>query len=144
MRLSHAPAHVHRLGLCAACVCAVLTATPASRASAQNSTWTSDSALVASRSANLTRADLEDLTERVTRLAASDIVQPHERVALSVLGRSFRERLLEGDFKPGDEIILRVDGQGSASSGTFSVREKQLLTLPTLPDISLRAYSTAN
>jgi protein involved in polysaccharide export with SLBB domain len=128
---------VHGFGLCAASICAILTAAPLWRVSAQDSTWTSDSALVASRSPNLTRADLEGLAQRATRLAASDAVQPRERVALSVLGRSFRERLTEGDFEPGDEILLRVDGQDSLS-GTFSVREKQLLTLPTLPDISLR------
>lgn len=137
MRLRHAPPSVHRLGFCAASICAILTVAPASRISAQNSTWTKDSALVTGRSPNLTRAELEDLAQRATRLAASETVQPRERIALSVLERSFRERLVEGDFKPGDEILLRVDGQDSLS-GTFSVREKQLLTLPTLPDISLR------
>jgi protein involved in polysaccharide export with SLBB domain len=47
-----------------------------------------------------------------------------------------RARLRDGDFRPGDQVILSVGGD-SVLSDTFVVRAGPVLPLPTLPEIPL-------
>jgi hypothetical protein len=98
---------------------------------------TRDSVLAASHNANLTRADLDGLIRQVGRLERSDSIPAADRRAYALLRRDLRDRLISGDFRAGDEILLRVEGE-EGLSGTFYVREGQLLSLPTLGDVSLR------
>ena len=49
-----------------------------------------------------------------------------------------RERLIEGDFYVGDEIMLRIDGDTALTGGLQQVRPGRVLQLPGLPDIPLR------
>ena len=48
-----------------------------------------------------------------------------------------RRRLAEGDFAVGDRIVLRVTGS-LVVDDTLPVREGLVITVPTLPDISMR------
>lgn len=50
---------------------------------------------------------------------------------------AIRNRLREGDFHPGDRITLWVNGE-AALSNTFTVRQGNVLAIPSLPEISLR------
>jgi protein involved in polysaccharide export with SLBB domain len=49
---------------------------------------------------------------------------------------AIRMRLKNGDFVPGDRILVQLLGD-SLSSDTFTVRGDRVLQLPNLPDISL-------
>jgi protein involved in polysaccharide export with SLBB domain len=53
-----------------------------------------------------------------------------------------RQRLTEGDFRPGDRILLTVTGNFSFSD-TLPVREGQVVTIGSLPDIPLRGVLRA-
>ncbi|MFL5575229.1 MAG: polysaccharide biosynthesis/export family protein [Gemmatimonadaceae bacterium] len=50
---------------------------------------------------------------------------------------TLRRRLTEGDFHPGDRIVLDVSGNLTVHD-TIAVREGQIISVPTLPDISMR------
>ncbi|HEX5385178.1 MAG TPA: polysaccharide biosynthesis/export family protein [Gemmatimonadales bacterium] len=50
--------------------------------------------------------------------------------------RLVNERLKQGDFQPGDRIVLLVAGE-TALSDTFTVKPGKTVALPNLPDISL-------
>ena len=50
---------------------------------------------------------------------------------------AIRMRLENGDFIPGDRILLQVDGD-SALTDTFTVRADRMLSLPNIPPISLQ------
>ncbi|MDQ3996504.1 MAG: SLBB domain-containing protein [Gemmatimonadota bacterium] len=64
-----------------------------------------------------------------------------EQLAASAESAALRERLTEGDFRPGDHIVLTVPAD-SALSDTFVVRgggpAGPVLRLPNLPEIPLR------
>lgn len=49
---------------------------------------------------------------------------------------TIRQRLIEGDFRVGDRILLRVDGEAELSD-TFTVGLGSILTLPIIGDVSL-------
>ena len=53
-----------------------------------------------------------------------------------------RQRLTEGDFRPGDRIMLTVTGNFDFKD-TVAVREGQVVTIGTLPDIPLRGVLRA-
>jgi len=53
-----------------------------------------------------------------------------------------RQRLTEGDFRPGDRILLTVTGN-FVFSDTVQVREGQVVTVESLPDIPLRGVLRA-
>jgi protein involved in polysaccharide export with SLBB domain len=55
---------------------------------------------------------------------------------------AIRQRLTEGDFRPGDRILLTVTGNFSFSD-TLPVREGQVVTIGSLPDIPLRGVLRA-
>lgn len=73
-----------------------------------------------------TRAELESAVAELERTGAG--AAEVERI---------RTRLVEGDFKTGDEIRLSVLGEEKLA-GTFAVRGEQMLELPGLPPIGLR------
>lgn len=82
-----------------------------------------------------TRAELEAAAE-----AAESAVQraPDEKVrrVYQETAATYRQRLQNGDFIPGDRILLEVIGD-SLLSDTFTVRSDRKLPLPNLPDVSL-------
>ena len=124
------------LRVLSAFVLTAASAAPVLTLAAQTPGWSRDSIVALSRGSNLSRDELEGLARQASRLT-SDTANVRDRGKYELLLSSFRERLTDGDFRPGDEILLRVEGQESLT-GTFYVREGQLLTLVNLPDISLR------
>lgn len=81
------------------------------------------------------RAELEQAAAAAEQVAAT--ADPKTREKLVAHAASLRQRLKNGDFAPGDRILLTVLGD-SALSDTFTVRTEQKLQLPEIPDISLR------
>ena len=71
----------------------------------------------------------------------------HEADSLTAAGKTteaaaVRQRLTEGDFRPGDRILLTVTGNFTFSD-TVAVREGQVVTVGTLPDIPLHGVLRA-
>lgn len=82
-----------------------------------------------------TRVELE----RAAKAAESASMQQQDekvRAKLQADAATIRERLQNGDFIPGDRIMLLVQGD-SALSDTFTVRGDRMLPLPNIPAISL-------
>ncbi|MFL5537966.1 MAG: polysaccharide biosynthesis/export family protein [Longimicrobiaceae bacterium] len=69
-----------------------------------------------------TRAELEALAER---LGAADPT-----------AAALRQRLADGDFRPGDQVSITVDGE-AALTGTFTVGAARTVALPQAGDLSL-------
>lgn len=55
---------------------------------------------------------------------------------------AIRERLRDGDFKVGDRVVVTVQGETFVTD-TFTVRAGQVISLPNIPDISLRGVLRA-
>jgi protein involved in polysaccharide export with SLBB domain len=83
-----------------------------------------------------TRGDLESYLAECERLASATTVSVEAREAYLRSAAVVRERLSDGDFRAGDQIVLSVQGFDSLSK-TFLVRDGELLTLPGLQDIPL-------
>ena len=81
------------------------------------------------------RAELEQAVAAAEQVAAT--TDPKTREKLVAHAAALRQRLKNGDFAPGDRILINVLGD-SALSDTFTVRTEQKLQLPDIPDISLR------
>ena len=81
-----------------------------------------------------TRAELE----RAAKALETASVQSDEKNRAKLLAdaQAIRMRLENGDFLPGDRIMLLVQGD-SALTDTFSVRGDRMLPLPNIPPISL-------
>jgi protein involved in polysaccharide export with SLBB domain len=86
------------------------------------------------RNAEATRADLDTQLAADRRDSGGGSVEDHSRRVAEIA--TIQERLSDGDFQVGDRIVLFVGGQ-QALSDTFTVREGQMLRLPTLSDVSL-------
>jgi polysaccharide export outer membrane protein len=82
-----------------------------------------------------TRAELEQMVQRTEELAQAADQKTKER--LETMMMALRQRLRNGDFAPGDRLMLTVLGDSSLSD-TFTVQPDQRITLPQLPQISLR------
>jgi polysaccharide export outer membrane protein len=83
-----------------------------------------------------TRAELEQAVAATEHaLAATSDARTRERLSSQI--EAVKQRLANGDFAPGNRILINVLGD-SALSDTFTVRTDQRLQLPSLPDISLR------
>ncbi|HEX6313297.1 MAG TPA: hypothetical protein VFZ73_00495 [Gemmatimonadaceae bacterium] len=85
------------------------------------------------------QATREEL-ERAAKAAESAALQaPSEKVRLKLQAdaQAIRMRLTNGDFIPGDRILLLVLGD-TALSDTFTVRGDRVLPLPNLPPIPLQ------
>lgn len=72
-----------------------------------------------------------------TENAAAGAPDTKTRERLLADASAIRQRLLNGDFVPGDRIMLNVFSD-SALSDTFTVRGDRMLQLPDIPDIPLR------
>jgi protein involved in polysaccharide export with SLBB domain len=83
-----------------------------------------------------TRGDLQGYLAECEHLAAGSTVSVVKREGYLRNAAAVRERLSDGDFRVGDQIVLSVQGFDSLSK-TFVVRDRELLSLPGLPDIPL-------
>jgi protein involved in polysaccharide export with SLBB domain len=90
--------------------------------------------------AGATRSELERLAAGAESAASVDNAAAPSREQSRRDAASLRERLREGDFRPGDHVVLTVPAD-SALSDTFVVRADlpgPVLRLPKLPEIPLR------
>jgi protein involved in polysaccharide export with SLBB domain len=101
-------------------------------ANAQSTTTTPSSPMVG-RSPEATRPDLE---ARLQALQGSPGHSPTVQAQSQTEAATIRDRLTNGDFEPGDRIVVYVANQ-PALSDTFEVRQGQLIHLPNLGDVSL-------
>ena len=86
------------------------------------------------------RQATREVLERAAKAAESAAMQQKDekvREKLRSDAATIRERLQNGDFIPGDRIMLVVQGD-SALSDTFTVRGDRMLPLPNIPAISLQ------
>lgn len=81
------------------------------------------------------RAELEQAASGAEQVARGADTKTRERLEQQAF--AIRQRLQNGDFLPGDRLLLTVLGD-SALSDTFTVKTDQRLALPDLPEISLR------
>jgi len=86
--------------------------------------------------AGATRGDLAGYLVECERLASASTVSVEAREAYRRSAAAVRQRLSDGDFRAGDQIVLSVQGFDSLTK-TFVVRDGELLSLPGLPDIPL-------
>jgi protein involved in polysaccharide export with SLBB domain len=88
-----------------------------------------------------TRSELERLAARAEAAASADTAKTLSSEQRRREAGALRERLREGDFRPGDHVVLTVPTD-SALSDTFVVRaggpDGPVLRLPNLPEIPLR------
>jgi protein involved in polysaccharide export with SLBB domain len=91
--------------------------------------------------AGATRSELERLAARAEAAASADSAKTPSREQSRRDAEALRERLREGDFRPGDHVVLAVPAD-SALSDTFVVRAGgpggPVLRLPNVPEIALR------
>ncbi|MFN2567935.1 MAG: polysaccharide biosynthesis/export family protein [Gemmatimonadaceae bacterium] len=90
--------------------------------------------------AGATRSELEQLAAQAEAAAAGDSAAP-AREQRRRDAAAIRDRLREGDFRPGDHIVLTVPAD-SALTDTFVVRAGgpagPVLRLPNVPELPLR------
>ena len=104
---------------------ALLVALPATRAVAQVAGTPTSQQAATTPPKSAARLELE-------RQAAS-----LEAAGKATEAAAVRRRLTEGDLQVGDRIVLQVTG-GLTVQDTLPVREGQVISVPTLPDISVR------
>lgn len=82
-----------------------------------------------------TRSELEAAAKAAEQAVAR---APDDKVRRTYqeTAAAYRQRLRNGDFIPGDRILLEVIGD-SLLSDTFTVRSDRMLPLPNLPDVAL-------
>lgn len=142
-----------RRGAAVLLVVAVASLAAATRSDAQDSagtdgrpattttTTTGVAATVADRSFEARRAapsrvELEQRAIEVERLITASDTPPALRARSRFEAETLRERLRDGDLRAGDRVVVRVTGNLTIGD-TLSVRAGQMISLPTLPDISL-------
>jgi protein involved in polysaccharide export with SLBB domain len=91
------------------------------------------------RSPEATRPDLE---ARLASLKGSPGHAPTEQAQSTAEIAEIQDRLTNGDFEPGDRIVIYVANQ-PALSDTFEVRQGQFIHLPNLGDVSLHGVLRA-
>jgi hypothetical protein len=106
-------------------LCALLASTPAI-VGAQNS--------IGEMRRQATRAELERAAKTMETAALNQ--DSKTRAKLLADAQAIRMRLENGDFLPGDRILLLVQDD-SALTDTFTVRGDQMLPLPNIPPITL-------
>jgi protein involved in polysaccharide export with SLBB domain len=86
------------------------------------------------REAQASRSELQSQLETAQRdtTVGSDADRSQARMAVATL----KDRLTNGDFQVGDRVLIYVQGQ-QALSDTFTVREGQVIHLPSLTDVEL-------
>jgi hypothetical protein len=85
-----------------------------------------------------TRPQLQQSLADAEAIANSPAYSEAFRQAKQLEAAKVRERLIEGDFYVGDDIMLRIDGDTALTGGLLQVRPGRVLQLPGLPDIPLR------
>jgi protein involved in polysaccharide export with SLBB domain len=86
------------------------------------------------RNAQASRAELEAELAQAQRDAATGSAADRDRAQMTVT--TLNERLTNGDFQVGDRVLIYVQGQQTLSD-TFTVREGQIIHLPSLTDVDL-------
>jgi protein involved in polysaccharide export with SLBB domain len=76
-----------------------------------------------------TRESLQDLLRRLELAAQSSAYSEQLRAETRARADSVRARMRDGDFRVGDEIYVRVEGD-AAVNDTFTVAPGRVLTLP--------------
>ncbi len=89
-----------------------------------------------SRGTSVTRANLEAALAEAEQIANSSGYSEQLREQKRREASLIRARLLEGDFFPGDQIVVSVAGDTAASS-TLTVGPGRVISLLGLPDIPL-------
>lgn len=92
---------------------------------------------VDSRQPTATRAQLQQAMEEAENIANSSAYSASFRDDKRAEASQIRERLLEGDFFNGDNLIITMTGDSSVS-GRQSIRAGRVLSLAGLPDIPMR------
>lgn len=84
------------------------------------------------------QATREELEAAAKAAESAVTTAPDEKTRQLYRGTAstYRQRLQNGDFVPGDRILLQVVGD-SVFSDTFTVRSDRRLPLPNIPEISL-------
>jgi polysaccharide biosynthesis/export protein len=90
----------------------------------------------------VTRADLQAMLQRLDQAASSPSYSKPVREKAQHEAQMIRQRLAEGDFRVGDQIMLIVEGE-EALSDTFPVRDGRVVRLPTIGDITLNGVLRA-
>jgi protein involved in polysaccharide export with SLBB domain len=85
-----------------------------------------------------TRAELEALAAEAERVAANPATSGAVRTAKRAEASAIRERLTNGDMQVGDRFVLRVTLDSAAIGDTVIVRDSMLVSVGTLPELSLR------
>lgn len=88
-------------------------------------------------SAELTRAELNQLLEQYERALVSPAYSDRIKVSLQAAAARVRTRLEQGDFQAGDRIFLNVAGQPQLPD-TVAVDPGPEISLPTFGEISLQ------
>ena len=88
------------------------------------------------RNAELTRAELEEIVQRLEDAMASPAYSARLREQARVEAETVRERLAAGDFQVGDRVILRVLGDQRLTD-TLLVHPGRVVTLPDIGDVDL-------
>lgn len=84
----------------------------------------------------VTRAELEDLRDRLEAQAESSAYSARMRTQARERMELIQRRLTQGDFQPGDRIDLVVEGEDDLT-GEFIVRAGRILELPAVGEIPL-------
>jgi protein involved in polysaccharide export with SLBB domain len=98
--------------------------------------WTGARAQVDPQTQDLSRQELQALLNRLELAGRSSGYSDVLRQEAMEEAASVRARLAQGDFRPGDRILLGVDRQASLSD-TFTVQAGQVIDLPGVGEVSL-------
>jgi protein involved in polysaccharide export with SLBB domain len=85
-----------------------------------------------------TRAELEAMAAEAERVASSASTSGSARTAKRAEASAIRERLANGDLRVGDRFVVRVTLDSAARGDTILVRDSLIVTILTLPDVSLQ------
>jgi protein involved in polysaccharide export with SLBB domain len=88
------------------------------------------------RGAQLSRAELSELLDRLEVAASSPGYSASLRAQAAEEAEVVRQRLQSGDFQVGDKVVLYVEGEPQLSD-TLSVAPGRVLQLPEIEDIPL-------
>jgi Polysaccharide biosynthesis/export protein len=117
-------------------VLAVIGTAEASPLSAQSIPAT-DSSLVMSKRTMVTRRELEAALAEIDQSTNSGVYSPALRAAKNADAQLIRDRLVEGDLLPADEIRIDILGEAGLS-GTYVVTPVRTIVLPGNYEISVR------
>jgi len=82
------------------------------------------------------RKELDSLVARARTLAADTRTSERQRTTLNAYIEDLNARLRDGDFRPGDRVLLVFAGS-STMTDTFTVQPARTLVVPKLPAITL-------